>query len=467
MNLLEACSIGNIQQISQICKSKKLRHQITLHDNHNWTPLHHAVAYGSAECLKIVLSTPGLDVKAKTYEGLTALHVACTKNTISIEIVEMLVEKEPQLVNMVNNEEVSPLLNAIESNRMDIIKLLVQHGALVNYIDLDGEHSLIYAVRQMNLEIIQYLLKETDCNQFLMNTINSDALEIAIATKAFNKYRDLKKCNECIDELLKYRCETTFNGEFLDRIFRTIKLCLSTDQRDDLRKFIEVFYLCEKNSKKFLVEKLFRLKNSDDLDWYRLIFIMHDSLFREHMTETINFFNSSNFIFEILYFIFETDTDFFYEIFREIVSKIDIPDRITFANKFFNFLYKNMESGHCIKKMFRFVRTFAEFGLNTDALLRIYCLHKNISFKAAAHVQNTPTLIVLLPLVTVTDIQESHIECGVLSLVDLSRIRLRQILIEPGNQNKSLARVMSLPVSMHLKRLILFYHPAMESDLLM
>lgn len=199
-NLLQACATGELEQIKKICNS--FSDQLDLRDNHNWRPIHHATKYGDIKCLRVLLNHPNIDTKAETFEGCTALQIACELSNTPIEIVQALVIKDKELVQWVNNEEVSPLQLAISNNRLDIVQYLVEEGnANVNYCDLDEEHSLFYAVRKMNINIIRFLLYGTDCNVHLINNNKINALELCL----YNRLDDKSETSlACAKELCQF-----------------------------------------------------------------------------------------------------------------------------------------------------------------------------------------------------------------------------------------------------------------------
>lgn len=193
MNILQACAVADISVIEQLLcggsgpsstttppnSSQLIRHRYKLlfqRDNHNWTPLHHAVQSNVLAAVTAVLvHCPARYriqlLRAESFEGETSLYRACSNRTVELSIVQCLTAADADLVNWVQNEGQSPLHRAIEIDRFDIVRHLIETAhAPVNYADeLDHETALFYAARRGNREIIRYLMFGTDCNCQLTN----------------------------------------------------------------------------------------------------------------------------------------------------------------------------------------------------------------------------------------------------------------------------------------------------------
>lgn len=94
-------------------------------DNEGLTPLHDAAISGHVEALKILFFY-GADMCAETNDGSTALHLVFgnTQEGI-IEIVQTLVKANPSLINKPNKSGFTPLLKAVDENRMDIVTAML------------------------------------------------------------------------------------------------------------------------------------------------------------------------------------------------------------------------------------------------------------------------------------------------------------------------------------------------------
>ncbi|XP_037031597.1 uncharacterized protein LOC119071067 [Bradysia coprophila] len=232
MSFLNYCYEGNIDGIKAVLKNAKTsreRQQILQsRDNHYWTGLHHAVRTDNVDCVKYLLTLKGLSTIAETFEGETALQIACSFPDTSLEIVTALLEANPDLVNFVNKEEVDPLKCAINQKRLDIVKVLVAHGCPVNNRDLDGDTALHIAAMETQLDIIRFLLYETECDPTLRNDMGQFACDL-LFVKLLNRIRrgPLQQDQlDCIEEL----ANLTFNTyaeekEEMDGIHEMVFFC--------------------------------------------------------------------------------------------------------------------------------------------------------------------------------------------------------------------------------------------------
>ena len=78
------------------------------------------------------VSVPGSDVNKTDEQGLTALHWACANGQMST--VEFLIHSKADINLNGNNGENALLLASCYGYR-EIVKLLLQHGMDMNYVD--------------------------------------------------------------------------------------------------------------------------------------------------------------------------------------------------------------------------------------------------------------------------------------------------------------------------------------------
>ncbi|GAB1291679.1 B-cell lymphoma 3 protein homolog [Apodemus speciosus] len=95
-------------------------------DRHGQTAVHLACEHRSPSCLQALLdnATPGsVDLEARNYEGLTALHVAV--NTGCQETVLLLLERGADIDAVDIKSGRSPLIHAVENNSLNMVQLLL------------------------------------------------------------------------------------------------------------------------------------------------------------------------------------------------------------------------------------------------------------------------------------------------------------------------------------------------------
>nr|XP_045234942.1 B-cell lymphoma 3 protein isoform X2 [Macaca fascicularis] len=96
-------------------------------DRHGQTAAHLACEHRSPTCLRALLDSavPGtLDLEARNYDGLTALHVAV--NTECQETVQLLLERGADIDAVDIKSGRSPLIHAVENNSLSMVQLLLQ-----------------------------------------------------------------------------------------------------------------------------------------------------------------------------------------------------------------------------------------------------------------------------------------------------------------------------------------------------
>lgn len=160
------------------------------------TALGHACSYENVQTIKTLLDN-GASVNGGTIKG-EPLNVACLYG--EPETSEILVNKgaNVNLVYTCKDGSITdpPLWKAVESGSLDIVRLLVEHGADINYKDKAGATILIHASMFGSKSVLEYLLqKGAD-----VNARDSEG-KTALITAAGSGYTDNVKI------LLKYHAD--------------------------------------------------------------------------------------------------------------------------------------------------------------------------------------------------------------------------------------------------------------------
>ncbi|XP_065910640.1 osteoclast-stimulating factor 1-like [Dysidea avara] len=131
--LHEAAKRGNVGFLNEC-----LANQVSVNglDKSGSTPLHWAASGGHAECAKILLAVPNIELDVQNKLGDTALHNAAWKGHVAI--VEMLLEKGCKM-NLLNNEKQTPYDLAAKSPECG--RLLMQHSTTADDEYGDDEDS--------------------------------------------------------------------------------------------------------------------------------------------------------------------------------------------------------------------------------------------------------------------------------------------------------------------------------------
>lgn len=318
-NLFEACQSGNATDVKKFLSNKsRLKNQLNARDNHNWTPLHHAVNSDSLECVKLLLNEPGIDTKAESFEGWSPLIIACSKPYyVKNDIAKALLEKDPDLINLVNNENETVVHLALQNRNYDLAELLIDSDFPVDWTDLDNETALHIAVRFNSKEMIKYLLY-ANCDPDIRNLFGLTALELHVIL-----------CTCTIETL-----ELFMEFAPIDVVGVAIN-AISNDGYENYIIFnylIEKFYTLPTNSKSYFVNILMKSipleANGPDMDSLTILYLyalMHDDI---DSIETFKKYHLSmkHFKWDDLYLILckvliDQGYDIFFELLSEIMSK--------------------------------------------------------------------------------------------------------------------------------------------------
>ncbi|KAJ3099007.1 hypothetical protein HDU97_003534 [Phlyctochytrium planicorne] len=149
-------------------------------ENKKLNSLQKAAYNGDAKKVRALLCEKKRDInKVDSYHGVTALHIAASGN--NVDIAELLLDptkavspKETKKISelttsplkkcnidSLNLEHRTPLSLAVMGGHLDMVSLLLQHGADPDSSDLLGCTPIHYAVLTENLRILSILLKAT------------------------------------------------------------------------------------------------------------------------------------------------------------------------------------------------------------------------------------------------------------------------------------------------------------------
>jgi ankyrin len=118
------------------------------------TALHHAT--WNDEIFHVMLER-GADPKLQQSHGVTTLHMACQDG--SAALVAKLLQLHPDL-DAWDGAEFTPLLNAAEAGRVDLLKLLIAAGADLKAVQKNGRNALHLAAGAANPEAVRFLLEQ-------------------------------------------------------------------------------------------------------------------------------------------------------------------------------------------------------------------------------------------------------------------------------------------------------------------
>ena len=117
--------------------------------------MHYAVLNGSSHYLKILLRSHS-NIDAQALLGQTALHYTCLCSDTSLEIVNLLLSHGASL-NIRARDGATPLHWAAMTDKEHVVKALVEAGAAVDVPDVAGGSPLHTAVVYGHLQTIKHL----------------------------------------------------------------------------------------------------------------------------------------------------------------------------------------------------------------------------------------------------------------------------------------------------------------------
>ncbi|XP_067831347.1 NF-kappa-B inhibitor epsilon-like [Heptranchias perlo] len=157
-------------------------------DRNGQTAVHLACEHSSLECLRSLLGSgrENIDLEIRNYEGYTPLHVAV--NSRHKKIVSHLLDRGADVDAVDIKSGRTPLIHAVENNCMDMVLLLLQHGANVNLQTYSGNTALHSASGRGLMEVVKALLK-SGADSSVKNCHNDTSLMVAKNKKVIDILR--------------------------------------------------------------------------------------------------------------------------------------------------------------------------------------------------------------------------------------------------------------------------------------
>ena len=125
-----------------------------------FTPIIHACRTGRYENVKLLLEN-GANPMLKPRPGqCMSIHFACMKESDeNLKIVKLLLEKNPELININGSGKKSPLHFAVINNCPKIVEYLVKNGAKINQSDKYCRSPLLLSCKYGYSKITKYLIE--------------------------------------------------------------------------------------------------------------------------------------------------------------------------------------------------------------------------------------------------------------------------------------------------------------------
>ncbi|KAF9680972.1 hypothetical protein SADUNF_Sadunf06G0177100 [Salix dunnii] len=152
------------------------------------SPLHLATANGHLEVVRTLLSVNPEMCFAQNLDGRNPLHIAVIKGRV--DVLKELVQNKPEAVLHRTTRGETILHLCVKYFQLEALKLLVEtikDYGFINSRDEDGSTVLHLAVADKEIEIISFLIMETEIEVNAMNASGFTALDIALAQGRRNR----------------------------------------------------------------------------------------------------------------------------------------------------------------------------------------------------------------------------------------------------------------------------------------
>lgn len=174
--------------------SSKHPYAVSEADTFGLTPFHYAAHYGCWDIFDALLKAGDHDsiaYKRDKLEGMSAVHIAARNGCV--QFIEMLIEKFPDALELLNNKGMTALHVAAESGKQNVVDCLLKTQGVegvINKKDEDGNTPLHLASIQGNHGI---LVKLADDKRVDGSAINNKGLTAVDIVQSSSKFTNSEK----------------------------------------------------------------------------------------------------------------------------------------------------------------------------------------------------------------------------------------------------------------------------------
>ena len=193
MRLFSAVKEADLELVESVLSSSE--NIINFRDPSGRTALHYAaINLGDMELVTLLIEN-GADVNARSSSGEFPIHLAITAR--HYDVIQALLDSSVIDLALIDQYGYSPMHHAVLSGDLDIVCLLVHHGAPLNIQDQSGWTPLLHAAKAGDPAIVATLL--TAGSDVLINSNHQQsATDVA---KAFDRLAVLKVLQSFSDSL--------------------------------------------------------------------------------------------------------------------------------------------------------------------------------------------------------------------------------------------------------------------------
>jgi len=157
-NAVVVQDLNTIRKILTSVPKEKSLDFINYVDDNGTTPLHQAVCLGDEEIVSLLLEK-GADCNIQDNNGTSPLMIATCENNASI--VQLLLKREAKVEFQTNDEKATALHFAVDRDNSKIVKSMLESPSKENFINLKegvGKTALYIATVKKNVELVEMLL---------------------------------------------------------------------------------------------------------------------------------------------------------------------------------------------------------------------------------------------------------------------------------------------------------------------
>jgi hypothetical protein len=278
-----------------------------------------------------------------------------------------------------------PVHIAAKNGRLDILKILLFHGANVNVVNSQRKTCLHFAADCKNNEIIDFLINETDIYTSIRDKSFNNALDLYLLDIPGTAELDMDFCHNFIDKTFQKSART---GRYPIKELLNSESSLFEGNIFLGKYVIEKFYSTD-NSKYYLIEKLEELfSHYDSNDRYSLYLYVHDEFLQPSSENKIQLLKMIHFekIASFIYISLLSDqvSDLILE-FLEYLNSVGVIKQLSDKSmQHLGFLLYNLQDKcyfrdyHRIEAILKF---FHENNFDMNAVLQVFLQCKHSSFQ--------------------------------------------------------------------------------------
>lgn len=122
------------------------------------TPIHAAIMNQDRRHIDRLLEIEELDINNNSFMGASPLYLSIRRGDIET-VQKLLLKKNLDIKSISPNEKYSALIFASKTGELEIVEILVENGADLNYKDINGQTAIDHARENNHTEIVTFLKK--------------------------------------------------------------------------------------------------------------------------------------------------------------------------------------------------------------------------------------------------------------------------------------------------------------------